>query len=231
VAHKTVVIVQSSYIPWKGYFDLVNRADELILLDDVQFTVRDWRNRNRIKTPQGLAWLTIPVKTRGRRLQAVQNVEIADPGWNRRHWRTLQHAYRRAPHFRTYRGLFEELYLGCSETRLSAVNRRFLGAVCDLLRISTAISWSADYGTVAGKSERLVGLCRQAGADRYLSGPRARAYLDETLFAAEGIEVEYADYQGYLEYNQLGMPFVHQVSIVDLLFCTGPDARSYLKST
>ena len=97
--HRRVAIVQSSYIPWKGYFDLIRAADEFILLDDVQFTKRDWRSRNRIKTKDGLHWLSIPVHTKGRYEQRILDATVSDPSWAVRHWQTIQGAYARAPHF------------------------------------------------------------------------------------------------------------------------------------
>src|SRR5262245_18843047 len=93
MAHKSVAIVQSSYIPWKGYFDLIRAADEFILLDDVQFTKRDWRSRNRIKTKDGLHWLSIPVLTKGRYDQRISDTTIADASWSERHWHTIHNAY------------------------------------------------------------------------------------------------------------------------------------------
>ena len=94
---RTVAIVQSSYIPWKGYFDLIRHADHFILYDDAQYTSRDWRNRNRIKTKDGVMWLSIPVEVHGRRTQRVRDARVADPSWNRRHWKALATAYARAP--------------------------------------------------------------------------------------------------------------------------------------
>ncbi len=227
---KRVAIVQSNYIPWKGFFDLANSVDELILLEDAQYTRRDWRNRNRIKTPRGVRWLTIPVKSKGRYLQRIDEVEVRDQRWRREHWRALVHSYSRAPCFGLYRERLEELYLGSEEDRLSAINQRFTKAVLDLLGIRTRISLSTDYGGHGRKSARLVWLCRQAGASEYLSGPTARAYLDEGLFREAGVEVAYMDYSGYPEYPQLYPPFEHGVSIVDLLVHTGPEARRYMKS-
>ena len=227
---KRVAIVQSSYIPWKGFFDLGAAVDELILLEDAQYTRRDWRNRNRIKTPAGLRWLTIPVKSKGRRLARIDEIEVTDDRWRGGHWRTLVHAYARAPHFDRYRERLEELYLGSSEKRLSAINRRFIEAVLDLLGADTRVSVSTDYESGGRRTARLVSLCRQAGATSYLSGPTARAYLDEDAFAREGIELAYVDYSGYPEYPQLHPPFEHKVSIVDLLFHTGEEAPRYMKS-
>jgi len=96
---KRIAAIQSSYIPWKGYFDAINVVDEFILLDEVQFTKRDWRNRNKIKTSQGIQWLTIPVAVKGRYLQRIDETRIADSGWAQRHWSTLTHTYRRAAAF------------------------------------------------------------------------------------------------------------------------------------
>ena len=170
-AGKRVAIVQSCYIPWKGYFDLINLVDEFILYDDRQYTRRDWRNRNRIKTPQGSQWLTIPVEVKGRYEQRIDETRISNPDWAERHWKTLTHNYGSAPHFDDYRETFEELYAGSTDPRLSAVNRRFLEAINGLLGIKTRLSWSTDYEAEGSKTERLVSLCRAARATTYLSGP------------------------------------------------------------
>lgn len=228
---KRVAIVQSNYIPWKGYFDLISSVDEFILYDDMQYTRRDWRNRNRIKTQKGATWLTIPVEVRGKYFQSIKDTMISDPGWNQRHWDTIVRSYGRAPCFRAHRETFERLYLDCREQHLSAINHRFLTAICHILGIQTKISWSMDYRLSEGKTERLVDLCRQAGATEYISGPSARGYIDETLFRNERIELSYIDYNDYPEYNQLFPPFVHEVSVLDLLFNTGKDACHFLKSS
>jgi len=227
---RRVAILQSNYIPWKGYFDLIGSVDEFVLYDDVQYTKNDWRNRNRIKTPQGVQWLTIPVRIGGRFGQRVVDAEIADAGWGRRHWRTITQNYSRAPHFALVREAFEPLYLGSTDSSLSRVNRALLERACELLGIRTRISWSHEYRTVEGRVERLVDLCRQLHADEYLSGPAARSYLDPALFEREGIRVVWMDYSGYPEYPQLHPPFVHEVSILDLLCNTGPEATRYLHS-
>jgi WbqC-like protein family len=227
---KRVAIVQSNYVPWKGYFDLIASVDEFIFLDDVQFTRGDWRNRNRIKTAQGLAWLTIPVRTRGRYGQRIDEVEIADPGWNLAHLRTLTRAYRAAPCFADWEPWLRQLYLGSASLRLSEVNRRFIETICAELAIETKLSRSSDYDATGSKSERLLALCLEAGADQYVSGPRARAYLDEALFDDAGIPVSWFDYSGYREYPQLHPPFEHRVSVLDLILHTGAGARDHLKA-
>jgi WbqC-like protein family len=229
-AGKRVAIVQSCYIPWKGYFDLINLVDEFILYDDRQYTRRDWRNRNRIKTPQGTQWLTIPVKVKGRYEQRIDETLIDDPEWAVRHWETLRHNYSTAPYFDDYAGFVSSLYEGFVERRLSAVNRAFIEAICRRLGIETTLSWSTDYEAEGTKTDRLVSLCEAAGATAYLSGPSAREYMDGNLFDAAGIELDYMDYSDYPEYPQLHPPFEHEVTILDLLLNTGPEAPSFMKS-
>jgi WbqC-like protein family len=225
---KRIAILQSNYIPWKGYFDLINSVDEFILYDTAQFTKNDWRNRNLIKTPDGLRWLTIPVVHRLG--QNIQDTRIADPHWAKKHWRTLAQTYAHAAHFPGYRERLEDLFLHMEATHLSQVNHRLLTAICGILGITTHISWSRDYELIAGQTERLVSLCLQAGASTYLSGPAAKSYLREHLFAEAGIQLQYFDYFGYPLYRQLYGPFQHGVTILDLLFNEGPTAIKYMKS-
>lgn len=228
---RCVAIVQSSYIPWKGYFDMINLADEFVLLDEVQYTKRDWRNRNKIKTKDGELWLTVPVQVKGRYHQRIDETVIAESGWADKHWRSISQAYAKARYFDDYAPRFEVLYTRAGEfERLSDVNRLFIEAICELLGIDTKLSWSTDYEAREGKSERLLDICVQAGADEYLSGPAARSYLDEEMFASEGVTVRWMDYDGYPEYDQQHPPFSHQVSAVDLLFSSGRDASRYMKS-
>jgi hypothetical protein len=227
---KKVAILQSSYIPWKGYFDLINSVDEFILYDDMQFTRRDWRNRNLIKTPRGLEWLTIPVAVKGRYHQKICETAVSELDWGERHWATLAHNYAKAPFFELYRPVFEPLYRGREES-LSAINHGFLRAICGILGIATRISWSMDYRPLAeGKTERLVDLCRRAGGGEYFSGPAARDYIEPALFEAAGIGLSFFAYAGYPEYPQRFGGFEHGVSILDLLFNTGSEARRYMKS-
>jgi hypothetical protein len=223
--------VQSNYIPWKGYFDLINQVDEFVFLDEVQYTRRDWRNRNRIKVAGSLQWLTIPVEVKGRYYQRIDETRIAERSWAGKHFDTLMHAYRRAPHFDEIAGLLEPLYDRHAGTELlTDVNTGFVAAICGHLGIGTRLSRSTDYSTSDERSGRLLDLCRAAGADEYLSGPAARDYLDTGSFEAAGVRVMWADYSGYPEYPQLGGEFEHGVSIVDLLFNTGSAAPDHMKS-
>jgi len=227
---KKVAILQSNYIPWKGYFDMIAAVDEFILFDDVQYTRRDWRNRNQIKTPQGVKWLTVPVKVKGKYYQTIRETEIDGATWASSHWKIIVHNYSKAHHFQKYKELFESLYLGMKVKYLSEVNYKFLNVVCDILGIKTKISQSMDYQSIEGKTDRLIGLCKQAGASDYLSGPAAKCYIDEDKFREAGIRLEYMDYSGYPEYSQLFPPFEHAVSIVDLIFNEGPEATKFMKS-
>jgi len=225
---KPVAIVQSNYVPWKGYFDLIHRVDEFILLDDVQYTRRDWRNRNRIKTPHGLLWLTVPVRTRGQFDQRIEEVTISDPGWAQQHWHTLRHTYGRAPAFDAVAPALEALYEGCDQPLLTRVNEHLLRGLCDLLGIATQISRGTRMPAGTDPTRRLVTLCRQAGATEYLTGPSSWAYLREAAFIEEGIAVTTMRYGPYRHYPQLHGPFEDRVSVLDVLFHTGTDALRYV---
>jgi hypothetical protein len=225
---KTVAIAQSCYIPWKGYFDLIGLADEFILYDDRQYTKNDWRNRNRIKTPQGSQWLTIPIARRHG--QRIDEAEASDRRWPAKHWKALVQNYSRAPCFEEHAARFERLYTSLDDPRLTVINRRFIDAICESLGIRTPISPSTEYSAEGGRSERVLSLCGAAGATRYLTGPSARNYLDTELFREAGIEVEFMDYAGYPTYPQLYPPFDHAVTALDLIFNAGAEARRYMKS-
>jgi hypothetical protein len=221
-----IAILQSNYIPWKGYFDLIAAVDEFVLYDDVQFTKNDWRNRNRIKTPQGAQWLTVPVGDGIHR--RIRDVEL-QPRWQARHWKTIEANYRRAPHFEAIASWLRPLYLQEEHHNLSAMNRRFIQAVCDHLGVRTRIRNSWDYVLGVGRTDRLADLCVQAGATEYVSGPSARDYIDPAVFERAGVHLAWFDYDGYPEYPQLWGAFTHHVSIVDLLFNCGPLSPRYMR--
>lgn len=227
---KKVAILQSSYIPWKGYFDLMNMVDEFVLYDNMQYTKRDWRNRNLIKTPKGCQWLSIPVEVSGNYYQKIKDTKVADKSWGKAHWGAIKCNYAKAPFFNHYKDLFEELYLNSSEEYLSEINYKFLTQINKILGISTKISWSSNYELVDGKTERLIGLCLSTGATEYISGPAAKDYIEEELFLEASLKLSWMDYSGYDEYNQLHPPFIHGVSILDLIFNTGSDATKFMKS-
>lgn len=226
---KKVAILQSNYIPWKGYFDMIAAVDEFILYDDMQYTRRDWRNRNQIKTPQGIQWLTVPVLVKGKYHQKIRETEIDDTDWAAAHWKTLAQNYRRAPHFEEIAVWLEPLYLCEGYSHISHLNRRFIEAICNYLGIQTCITNSWDYRLVEGKTERLANLCVQAGGTEYISGPAAKDYVDEKIFSDLGIGLTWFDYSGYPTYPQLWSEFTHGVTILDLLFNCGRDAPRYMR--
>ena len=170
---KKIAILQSNYIPWKGYFDIIRSVDEFVLYDDMQYTKNDWRNRNKIKTRNGLEWLTIPVRVESLH-QTIRETKISNPVWHKQHWKTLAQNYAKAAHFKEYKDAFEELYLTATEEYLSEINRKFLTAINAMLGITTIIRCSSEFTLAPGKSERLLELCQKLGATTYLSGPAAR---------------------------------------------------------
>ncbi len=228
---KKIAIIQSNYIPWKGYFELIAAVDEFILFDDVQFTKNDWRNRNKIKTAQGKQWLTVPVGQDINR--RIRDVHLTDPRWQTKHWKSLESSYRRALNFEDVASWLEPLYLNSVYTNLSQLNRRFIEIICQYLGIKTVITNSWDYTLFEGKTERLAAICLQAGGTEYLSGPSGKNYINEKVFADMNIKLTFFNYPDYPVYPQLWGEFTHGVSILDLLFNCGkkaPDYMSYIRS-
>ena len=222
-----VVVLQSNYIPWKGYFDLVHDADLFVFYDDLQFTKNDWRNRNKIKTPKGAQWATIPVGADAHRL--ICEVTIKDFEWQERHWALFKQHYGKCPHFARYRTFFEEVYLSRQWSNLSELNQHLIRSISEaLLNIKTEFRDSREYDLTGQKLDRLLELVVKTGADRYVSGPAAKGYIEPSRFAEAGIELVWKDYSGYPEYPQRFPPFEHGVTILDLLFNVGPDAPWYI---
>lgn len=223
-----ICIIQSCYIPWKGFFDLIGRCDEYVVFDSAQYVKRHWHNRNRIKTANGVEWLTIPVVVKGRFEQSIEEVEI-EKQWAEKHWRAIELAYRRAPFFEHFSPIVKNWYETADKlNRLTDVNAIFLREISKVLGLKTRIVSDAAYPSDGSKTERLLGIARAAGADCYLSGPSARAYFDEQMFTAAGIATEWMNYEGYPEYQQLHNDFEHAVTVLDLLFHTGAEAPQYL---
>jgi len=222
--------LQSNYIPWKGYFDLINKVDEFILFDDTQYTKRDWRNRNKIKTKNGIKWLTIPVSVKGKYLQKIKETKIIDENWNKQHWQIIKSNYSKSRYYKDYNDVFEELYLNCSEKYLSIINYKFIITINNILNINTKIRFSNEFDLIEGQTEKLLDICKQCDADTYISGPSAKKYFNEDLALQEDIKVEWMDYDSYPLYNQLYLPFNHEVSILDLIFNEGANATKFLKS-
>lgn len=228
---KRLAILQSNYIPWKGYFDIIRAVDEVVLYDCCQYTKNDWRNRNIIKTQHGLKWLTIPLTGRGHLCKRICDMRVADHYWPTKHWKTLTQNYGHAKHFPELAPVFERLYRQCETIELlSQINYQFLRAICGLLGVTASFVWSMDFPIEErDPTERVVEVCRQRGADEYLSGPTARNYLRTEAFEKIGCGLRWMDYAGYPEHPQLHPPFEHGVSIMDLLFNAGvAQAGNYL---
>jgi hypothetical protein len=224
---RRVAILQSNYVPWKGYFDIIHDVDLFIFYDDVQFTKNDWRNRNRIKAAGGAQWLTIPVGDAIDRL--ICDVSLRDTSWQAKHWRTLVLNYSRSPHFGRYREYFEHVYLGTRWTNLSQLNQALIKHIAvEFLGMSTQFADSRAFQLSGSKLDRLTDLLEESAATTYVSGPAARSYIVDARFDEIGIAIEWKDYAGYPPHPQRFAPFEHGVSILDLLFNTGPDAPHYI---
>ncbi len=221
------IITQSNYIPWKGYFDAISKVDTFVVYDDMQYTKRDWRNRNLIKTPQGLKWLSIPVNVSGKFFQKINEAETQDSFWIQSHLDALKQNYSKAACFREVWPWIQDLYHGCKSTNLSEINQYFIRAFMEFLGIDTPIRNSSEFVLNEERTMRLVDICVDLKATDYFSGPAAKPYMQENFFEEKAIRVHYFDYSGYPEYPQLYPPFEHGVSILDLVFNTGKDAKNY----
>lgn len=218
--------IQSNFLPWRGYFDFIREVDLFIIHDDIQYTKGDWRNRNKIKTPRGAEWITVPVHYRqSSQLIEETTIDYSKP-WARNMLNRIRDSYRKAPCFEPYFSELSELLLEPAAS-ISELNFRLIRWVCSHLEIETPLTFSRQYHPQGIKTERLIGLLKQVGATSYLSGPAARAYIVPELFDQAGIKLEYKVYE-YPEYEQLYPPFEPAVSVIDLLFMAGKEAKAYL---
>ena len=224
------VILQPSYIPWRGYFHQIAKADLFVFYDDVQYDKNGWRNRNRIKTSQGLQWLTIPVHTKGSIPEStpINKINISwEKPWPLHHWRGIQFAYRNAPHFSQYENYFSEIFSRKPEL-LADFTIETTIEISRLLGIDhTQFIRSSEIPNIEGaRTDRLISILERVGADYYISGPSAKDYIEKEKFENAGIKLEYMNYD-YSEYEQLHPPFEGQVSIIDLLFMQGRNSREF----
>ncbi len=214
------VILQSNYFPWKGYFDLVHDTDLFIFYDETQYTSRDWRNRNQIYSPayRGLKWLTVPVH-KSEFHKKISEVKFQDGEWQKDHLRVLSLAYKGAPYFQQLQNLIQEILEDHQWESLSEMNQFSIKKISTLIGIKTKFMNSKDLELQDGKVKKIIGILKQVNADEYITGPSARAYLEgsESHFSENGIKLTYKVYPDYPEYQQLAEPFVHQVSILDLI--------------
>jgi len=224
---KKVAILQSNYIPWKGYFDIIRQSDVFVIYDEIQYTKNDWRNRNLIKTNNGTQWITIPVSQKSLS-QKINETVVSQYNWNVKHWNTLLANYGKAPFFKEFGPLFKELYLSIETNLLSEINLKFIRLINQILEIKTEIIDSTTLNLQGDTNEKLIECVTQLGGSHYISGPAAKNYIDLDAFAAKNIEVEWMDYSGYPEYSQQHPPFVHGVSVLDLIFNEGKNSKNFL---
>jgi len=228
---KSLFIIQSNYIPWKGYFDALNKADTVVIYDEMQFTKNDWRNRNMIKTQNGAEWMSIPIKQSGKFGQKINETEVSNQLWKKKHWKTIKQNYSKARFFEEVGNILEPIYMneGMLSTNLSEINIAFIEAINAYLGIQSELILSKNIDLIGDRNERIINICKKLNITDYISGPAAKEYMDMESFQKAGIRVEFLEYSGYAEYNQLFGDFVHHVSIIDLLFNEGKSAVSYMK--
>lgn len=222
-----IIITQSNYIPWKGYFSAMREATHFVVYDDMQYTKRDWRNRNKLITSQGPKWLSIPVEVKGKYFQKINETKIADKNWGISHWNFIEANYKKTPYFNEYKNYFKEIYLNPSYIYLSEVNLAFIKKILILLNIKIEIIDSSKFELRGDKTEKLVNICKDLNAFEYFTGPAAKNYMNETLFEANNIKINYYNYSGYPEYKQQWNNFDHAVSILDMFFNLGHETIKY----
>lgn len=210
---------------------MIRSVDLYILYDDVQYTRRDWRNRNKIKTANGLKWLTIPVNVKGKYLQKIKDTTVSDKSWRTKHLNSIRESYHKSKYFEEIYPLVENLYTTANYETISEINFHFITGICKYLNIGTKIVFSSDFDLSEDrKTERLIDICRQAGAVEYISGPLAKDYIAEDKFKDHKIKLTWMNYDNYPEYPQLYGDFEHKVSILDLLFNCGPTSMNFIHS-
>lgn len=224
---KKIAILQSNYIPWKGVFDMMNKVDTFVFFEDVDFTKRDWRIRNKIKTPEGEIWLTIPVKkaSRGTKIYEIQISQ--EENWQEKHYKTITQYYKKAKYFEEYKWLLDKIYLEKKWKNLSEFNIFSNILIAKELGIKTEFINSKDLKTSGTKDDKLIEICEKLEGNYYLSGPAAKDYIDNEKFKNKNINLAYIKYE-YPKYKQLYGEFDHYLSIFDVLFNCGKDAQNYV---
>lgn len=225
-----VVILQPSYIPWRGFFDQIRRADLFVFYDDIQYDKHGWRNRNQIKTAQGKQWLTIPVNSKG----VTSGIPIKDvpidwsKPWPKNHLKSLTISYNKSPYFKEYLPLLESFYERRDEFLADFTIESSIALAREMGITSTRFMRSSELPHVEGrKTDRVIDVLKRVEATHYICGPSASSYMEPEKFDAAGITFEYMEYN-YPEYPQLYQPYDPYVSILDLMFMTGKDAIKYI---
>lgn len=223
-----IAILQSNYIPWKGVFDMINQVNKFVFFEDVQYTKRDWRTRNKIKTANGELWLTVPVNKTNRDTKIFE-VEVCNTeDWQKKHYDSIKHNYAKAPYFQKYHWILEKLYLERKWENLSEFNMFATILIARELGITTEFYNSKDLNTTGTKDDKLIEICEKLGGDFYLSGPAAKDYIVNEKFKNHNIRLAYIKYDAYPEYKQLHGEFNHFVTVLDVLFHCGEESPKYI---
>ncbi|MCS7171278.1 MAG: WbqC family protein [Aquificaceae bacterium] len=225
-----VAISQPTYLPWIGYFNIIRQVDIFVFLDNVQFVRRGWEQRNRIKTPSGELWLTVPVYKKGRFEQLINEVIISDQNFWVKHAKTMEINYRRAQYFKDY---YEDLVqiMKLNNHKLADLNISIIKFIMDALNIKTQVVLASQLGVKGKRSELLLNICEELGAKEYLSQFGSHVYLlnDIHIFLEKGIDVYFHNYE-HPEYSQLYPPFIPYLSVIDLLYNEGPNSYNIIIS-
>jgi len=224
-----VVVLQSNYLPWKGYFDLINDADVFCFYDEVKYTKNDWRNRNKIYSKNGMHWLSISINKDAVKYK-ISEAKLPE-NWQEQHYTSLKLSYGRAPFYAQLKLIMDDIYVNNKFETLSEFNQYSIQVIAKFLGIKTKFVNSRDYDLKGDRLERLINLLKDLKATEYISGPSAKDYLTghEHLFSDAGIKLTYKDYSGYPEYKQLTGAFENYVSIVDLIAnLSGEDIRKHI---
>jgi hypothetical protein len=234
MSNKKIAISQSNYIPWRGYFDLINSVDEFIFFDEVQFTRRDWRNRNKILINNKSTWLTIPLENKGNYSEIISNMKVFDGNWKIRHIEIIKKNYSKAKYFQDIFFLVNKLYQQINSFYLSEINQFLIKEICFLLNIKTKFKKSSEFKIFNNRNydatERLVDLCYQSGCSTYITGPAAKNYLRVDEFKKKDISVIWFDYKDSKIYNQFDKNFIKDLSILDCLFHCNLEKKFFLNT-
>ena len=225
---KKLALSQSNYIPWKGYFDIINKCDLFIIYDEVQYTKNDWRNRNFINTKNGLQWLTIPVKHKSLN-QSIDSVQIINNNWRKKHLNSIEQNYSKTIFFENY---FERLkkIINDDISSLSELNFKLIKEICNIIGINTEIISSKELKLEGDKNEKIIDACKKTNSNIYISGPSAKNYISESLFQHNKIKIKWMNYNMYPTYIHQNPKFFHNVSTIDLIFNLGKETIKYIYS-
>lgn len=219
-------IIQSNYLPWKGYFDIIHDVDVFVFLEDVQYTHRDWRNRNKVKTPGGVKWISVPILGGIDQLIYEARIDYSQ-NWREKHKATIHHSYASAPYYESYKKEIFDIFFKKFDT-LSELNIFSIKKIAKILGIETKFINSKDLHTHGTKDDKLIEINQKIGATYYLSGPAAKSYIENDKFSTAKIELLFKDYTGYPDYPQIWNNFESAVSIIDVIFNCGEESPYYI---